>query len=183
VTDVVFSDIIINSHLFSDVWWGKAEPIYVTAYRRANGNNKDANWRFPKGKTEGSVGNVSNIYFSNIKGVSENGIYVGAESADKISGVVFDQVDLMINKSTNIIGGIYDRRPAKVDGLLSAGTSGFYLDAATGITIRNSSVNWGDNRPAYFKHVLESHGVNNLKTINLDGEAAFPDKTQAVIKY
>ncbi|WP_207423204.1 glycoside hydrolase family 28 protein [Desertivirga brevis] len=183
VTDVIFSDIVIDSHLFSDVWWGKAEPIYVTAFRRANGNHKDANWRFPKGKTEGSVGNVSRIYFSNIKGVSENGIYVGAESSDKISDIVFDQVDLHINKTTDIKGGVYDRRPSKVEGLLMGSTSGFYLDNASNITIRNSSVKWGENKPEYFKHVLESHGVNNLKTINLEGDAAFAGKAEAVKKY
>ncbi|MBW4889430.1 right-handed parallel beta-helix repeat-containing protein [Mucilaginibacter sp. HMF5004] len=183
VSDVTFSNIVIDSHLFSDVWWGKAEPIYVTAYRRANGNNKDANWRFPKGKTEGSVGKVSRIYFSNVKGVSENGIYVGAESADKVSDIVFDQVDIFINKTTSIPGGIYDRRPAKVDGLLSAGTSGFYLDNAANITIRNSSVNWGDNRPEYYKHVLEGHGVINLKTINLNGTSAFPERIEAIINH
>ena len=42
VDDVLFSNIVLDCHLFSDVWWGKAEPIYVTAYRRANANNKDA---------------------------------------------------------------------------------------------------------------------------------------------
>lgn len=183
VTDVIFSDIVIDSHLFSDVWWGKAEPIYVTAFRRANGNHKDANWRFPKGKTEGSVGNVSRIYFSNIKGVSENGIYVGAESSDKISDIVFDQVDLFINKTTEITGGVYDRRPSKIEGLLKGSTSGFYIDNASNITIRNSSVKWGENNPDYFKHTLESHGVNNLKTINLEGEAAFPGKAEAIKKY
>src|SRR5487761_2724568 len=82
VTDIIFSNIVIESHLFSDVWWGKAEPIYVTANRRAKGNNKDANWRFPKGATEGSVGEVKNIYFTNVKCISENGIYVSGESAD-----------------------------------------------------------------------------------------------------
>lgn len=45
VHDVIFSNMIIESHLFSDVWWGKAEPIYVTAYRRAKINHKDANWQ------------------------------------------------------------------------------------------------------------------------------------------
>ncbi|PTR01162.1 glycosyl hydrolase family 28 [Mucilaginibacter yixingensis] len=181
VTDVIFSNIIVDSHLFSDVWWGKAEPIYVTAYRRANGNNKDANWRFPKGKTEGSVGEVSRIYFSNVKGVSENGIYVGAESADKLSQIVFDQVDLFINKTTPVTGGVYDRRPAKVEGLLTGSTSGFYLENANGVTIRNSSVHWGSNRPAYYKYVLESHNVADLKTINLEGEAATPG-TAAILK-
>jgi polygalacturonase len=66
VDDVLFSNIVLDCHLFSDVWWGKAEPIYVTAYRRANASNKDAGWRFPKGETEGRVGTVKNITFSNI---------------------------------------------------------------------------------------------------------------------
>lgn len=183
VTDVVFSNIIINSHLFSDNWWGKAEPIYVTAYARAKAGNKDAGWRFAKGQTEGKVGKVSNIYFSNIKCVSENGVYVGAESADKISGVIFDQVDMLINKTTEIPGGVYDRRPANVEGLLKGRTSAFYLDIASNITIRSASVNWGNNRPSYFAHVLESHGIRGLNVINLTGQSAFPDKTMAIKRY
>ncbi len=182
VSNVVFSNIIIDSHLFSDVWWGKAEPVYVTAYPRAKGNNKDAGWRFPKGQTEGKVGAVTDIYFNNIKCVSENGIYVGAESPDKVSGVVFDGVDVSINKTTELPGGVYDRRPSNVEGLLKAKTSAFYLDKASQVTIRNCSVSWGNNRPAYFAHILESNGVVDLKTINLGGESAFPSKVEAIKK-
>ncbi|MGI4806120.1 MAG: glycoside hydrolase family 28 protein [Janthinobacterium lividum] len=182
VTDVIFSNILVDSHLFSDVWWGKAEPIYVTAYRRAKGNNKDAGWRFPKGKTEGSVGKVSQIYFSNIKCSSENGVYVSAESADKVEGIYFDQVDLFIDKTTNILGGVYDRRPSEAAGLVKAKVSGFYLDQAKQITIRNSSLSWGDNRPDYFGFVLESHGVKDLKITDLRGSSAFSGKTKVVDK-
>lgn len=183
VTDVIFSNILVDSHLFSDVWWGKAEPIYVTAYRRAKGNNKDAGWRFPKGKTEGSVGVVSRIFFSNIKCISENGVYVSAESPDKISGIYFDQIDLLINKTTNIAGGVYDRRPSEAEGLVKAKVSGFYLDQASNLTIRNSSVNWGKNRPNYFGYVLESHEVKNLKTFNINGTSAFPEKIESFKLY
>lgn len=62
VSNVVFSNIILDCQLWSDVWWGKAEPIYVTSYPRANGNHKDANWRFPKGQTVGRCGEVRHIY-------------------------------------------------------------------------------------------------------------------------
>ncbi|MEP7143298.1 MAG: glycosyl hydrolase family 28 protein [Ferruginibacter sp.] len=182
VSDVTFSNMIIEGHLFSDLWWGKAEPIYVTAYRRASGNNKDANWRFPKGATEGKVGEVKNIYFSNIKCNSENGIYVGGESADKIVNIVFDQVDLYINKTTAIPGGVYDRRPANVEGFVKGKTSGFYFDKATGIAIRNCSLQWGDKKPAYFAHALESYGVSGLKITNLEGESAFPAKLPAKVQ-
>jgi polygalacturonase len=155
VSDVIFSNILIDSHLFSDVWWGKAEPIYVTAYRRANGNNKDAGWRFPKGQTEGRIGKVSNITFSNIKSTSENGVYVGGETPDMVSNIMFDQVDLNITKTTNIAGGVYDRRPSKVEGLIKAKVAGFYLDESENITIRNSSVTWGANRPDYFGGAIQ----------------------------
>ena len=182
VHDVIFSNMIIEGHLFSDVWWGKAEPIYVTAYRRAKINHKDANWRFPKGATEGRVGAVYNITFSNIKCISENGIYVSGESADKISNIIFDEVDVQINKTTAIDGGVYDRRPANVDGFVKGSTSAFYFDQAQGIKIRNCSVQWGSNRPAYFAHAVESHGTDSLQINNLQGSSAFPDKLEAVRK-
>ena len=79
VTDVVFSNIQMDCQLWSDVWWGQAEPIYVTSFPRANGNHKDANWRFPKGETVGRCGEVSRIFFNNITAVSENGCFVGGD--------------------------------------------------------------------------------------------------------
>ena len=176
VSDVVFSNMIIEGHLFSDVWWGKAEPIYITAYRRAKINHKDANWRFPKGATEGKVGVVKNIYFSNIKCTSENGVYVSAESADKIFNIVFDEVDVFIDKTTTIPGGVYDRRPANVDGFVKGKTTGFYLDTATNITIRNSSVKWGANKPSYLSTALFNRGVPGIKIINLEGATITPKK-------
>lgn len=183
VSHVIFSNMIIQSALFSDVWWGKAEPIYITAYRRAKINHKDANWRFPKGATEGRVGEVRDIAFSNIKCSGENGIYVSAESADKISDIYFDQVDLFVNKTTLHQGGIYDRRPSEAEGMVKGSTSGFYFDKATNITIRNSSVRWGENKPDYFSHALESYGVVNLKVFSLEGEAAFKNKEkQRIVK-
>ncbi|QEC55552.1 glycoside hydrolase family 28 protein [Flavisolibacter ginsenosidimutans] len=183
VSDVIFSNMLIESQLFSDVWWGKAEPIYVTAYRRAPGNNKDANWRFAKGQTEGKVGLVSNIFFSNIKCRSENGVYVSGESADKISNISFDGVDVFINKTTQHPGGVYDRRPSEAEGMVKGRTSGFYLDKANNIIIRNSSVQWGLNPPMYFAHALETHGVNGLKLFNFDGASAFPNKWKAQQNY
>ncbi|EOR92811.1 putative polygalacturonase [Arcticibacter svalbardensis MN12-7] len=182
ISDVIFSNMIIESHLFSDVWWGKAEPIYVTAYRRAKGNNKDANWRFPKGSIEGKVGEVKNITFSNIKCTSENGIYVSGESADKISNIRFDNVDLYINKITKLQGGIFDRRPSEVEGFVKGNTSGFYLDNANNITIKSSAVKWGKSLPDYFKYAIDANHVENLDIEGFNGNSAFPSRYNAIKK-
>ncbi|MBO9618272.1 MAG: right-handed parallel beta-helix repeat-containing protein [Niabella sp.] len=172
VSDVIFSNMIIEGHLFSDVWWGKAEPIYVTAYRRATANSKDANWRFPPGATEGKVGGVRNIYFTNIKCTSENGVYVSAESKDKIQNLVFDNVDVVLNKTTNIPGGIYDRRPANVEGFVKGKTAGFYFDTAEKITLRNCSARCEGNKPPYFSAPVFVKNVAGFKQVDFSGWTA-----------
>ena len=113
VTDVMFSNIIMDCQLWSDVWWGKAEPIYVTSYPRANGNHKDANWRFPKGETVGRCGEVSRIFFNNITAVSENGCFVGGDVKGKVNNVYFNNVRLFNKKVTDYKGGQIDLRPCR----------------------------------------------------------------------
>ena len=116
VTDVVFSNIQLDCRLWSDVWWGKAEPIYVTSYPRANGNHKDANWRFPKGQIEGRCGEVSRIFFNNITALSENACFVGGDVPGKVKDIYFNNVRV------NIIGNnkefLMDKRPCKGEGFL-----------------------------------------------------------------
>ena len=113
VTDVVFSNIQMDCQLWSDVWWGQAEPIYVTSYPRANGNHKDANWRFPKGETKGRCGEVSRIFFNNITAVSENGCFVGGDEKGKVNNIYFNNVRLFNKKVTNYEGGQIDLRPCR----------------------------------------------------------------------
>ena len=113
VTDVVFSNIQMDCQLWSNVWWGQAEPIYVTSYPRANGNHKDANWRFPKGKTKGRCGEVSRIFFNNITAVSENGCFVGGDEKGKVNNIYFNNVRLFNKKVTNYEGGQIDLRPCR----------------------------------------------------------------------
>ena len=118
VTDVVFSNIQLDCRLWSDVWWGKAEPIYVTSYPRANGNHKDANWRFPKGQIEGKCGEVSRIYFNNITATSENGCFVGGDVAGKVKDIYFNNVRVNLKKAGGAV--VMDKRPCKGEGFIQA---------------------------------------------------------------
>lgn len=147
VTNVVFSNMLIDCQFFSDVWWGKAEPIYVTSYPRAVGNHKDAGWRFPKGATEGRCGEVSRIYFTNIKCTSENGVFVGGDVPGKVNHIFFKDVDVLLYKRTGYPGGIYDKRPCLGEGFVHDSTYGFYIDTASDIYIEDSRIMWGDTKP------------------------------------
>ena len=121
VTDVVFSNIQLDCKLWSDVWWGKAEPIYVTSYPRANGNHKDANWRFPKGQIEGKCGEVSRIYFNNITALSENGCFVGGDVPGKVKDIYFNNVRVKLTPDSRLLtldSLLIDKRPCKGEGFI-----------------------------------------------------------------
>ena len=141
VTDVTFSDMHVECHLYSDVWWGKSEPIYVTSYPRAAGNHKDAGWRFPKGAVRGECGEVSRIRFNNIHCTSENGIFIGGDTPDKIHDLHFNNVSIDFTKVSNFPGGVYDKRPCEGDGFVTAPVYSFYIDNASDITIDRCSYN------------------------------------------
>ena len=135
VTDVMFSNIIMDCQLWSDVWWGKAEPIYVTSYPRANGNHKDANWRFPKGETVGRCGEVSRICFNNIVANSENGCFVGGDIEGKVNNVHFCNVRLVRKKVTAYEGGAIDLRPCRDTQFMPTQGRAVTTQNATGCTL------------------------------------------------
>ncbi|MDN5205630.1 glycosyl hydrolase family 28 protein [Fulvivirgaceae bacterium BMA10] len=183
VSDIVFSNMIIECRLFSDTWWGKAEPIYVTAYPRSSEDHKDAGWRLPEHENKGRVGYVKNITFSNIRCKSENGVFVGGECPEKVFAIRFNDVDLEINKSTAYEGGVYDCRPCTGGGMIKGRTSGFYFSNASKIFVSNCYVNWGTEKPDYFGNALEADNVKGLTIENFEGEAAFPEKEDAIKIY
>ncbi|MBO7108703.1 MAG: right-handed parallel beta-helix repeat-containing protein, partial [Prevotella sp.] len=141
VTDVTFSNIMMDLQLWSDVWWGKGEPIYVTSYPRADGNHKDANWRFPKGETEGRCGAVSRITFNNITATSENGCFIGGDTNEKVSDVQLNNVTINLRRMTTYANGLYDKRPCKGDNFVTGRVYGVYIEQASGVKTDGLTVN------------------------------------------
>lgn len=140
VKNVTFSNMILDCHLYSDVWWGKSEPIYITSYPRASINHKDANWRFPKGATEGKCGEISEITFNDITCTSENGIFLGCDEPDKIKNISFNNVNINIVKTTSFQAGVLDKRPCRGEGFVSVLPTGIYAENISGILLNNFRV-------------------------------------------
>jgi len=161
VENIQFENISIEGRLFDDIWWGKAEPIYITAYKRKASKDKDSNLRFAKGQTVGKVGKVKDISFSNITCKSENGIFVGGEK-NKIKNIKFTNVNIEIEKKTNYAGGIYDLRPSDTVGLLKTETSAFYFENIEDISLIDSSVKWGIRKTPYYNRALFARSSSNI---------------------
>jgi polygalacturonase len=182
IHDIIFSNIVINTQLFSTWWWGKAEPICITHMPR---------------NAETKLGKVSNITFSNIICNSENSVYIHGWKGNPVENIVLDNVMVTIDKKTQWPGGWYDPRPGNVfrtsgpkptspeeelnlsKGLYRHKTVGIYCENASNVTMRDVQVKWGKNRPEYFGSALETHNVKGLVLDNFKGTAAhmnLPDK-------
>ena len=98
IEDLYLHDIQIDTRLFDpENWWGKAEPVAITANRR-----------YPS--TE--VGHIRNIVFERISAESENGIVIiGDEEKDNIQDVRFTDCSFCLRKKTEYRPGVIDTRP------------------------------------------------------------------------
>ena len=140
VENVTFSNIILDCHLFSEVWWGQSEPIYITSYPRAVGNHKDAGWRFPKGATKGACGPIHDIRFINIFATAENGIFIGCDTPGKIYDILLDNIRIDLVDITPYQKGVYDRRPCDGEGWLRGKTYGIYNENALDVHVDDLNV-------------------------------------------
>ncbi len=176
VENILFENIIIESRLFSDEWWGKSEPIYITAFTRASGDHKDHNKRFAPGQKIGKVGSIRNIKFHNCMLKGENGIYIAGEEG-KIDNIELNDITLTIDKITNYDGGFYDRRPCDGEGLIPSTIAGITLENITDIKISNCTVKWGENRPSYYGNPINQINVTGFILKDFMGSPA-NNKTQ-----
>lgn len=167
--NVVFSNIIIETRLFHEAWWGRAEPIYICAMP----------WT-----PDVQMGSVRQVRFSNILCKGENGVFVYGWEQDTLQDFVFENVRVEINKWTKIPAGRQDIRPFEGgEGMPEYPTSGFLIRNAKGVTLRHCEVVWGDNCPAEYHHALEAINVEGLKLEDFRGDAAHPQLYAAIWEH
>jgi polygalacturonase len=170
IEDISFDNIRIESRLFDDIWWGKSEPISITALRRDHNPHRSGRGN---ASCAVSVGPVRNISFRNISAIAENGIYVNGSVDSRPENILFDGIRLVFHKWTSYAGGVYDNRPCEEPGIVRDTTAAFYLQHADQITIRDcqiesagSSESAGSFSP-YFKEGCLAFDVEGLEIHNL----------------
>jgi len=141
VENVIFSDVILRTQLYSLDWWGMAEPIYVTAVPR-----------YPQTK----VGKIKNITFRNIQGTAEHGIFIAGSPDSVVENLVFDNVDLTIDSWTNFEGDFNDYRPGTRE-VVKHPVNLVYMEWAVGVRFENSKVQWGENVKEYWGIAVEDN--------------------------
>ena len=160
IENVLFSNMIVETRYFHDKWWGRGEPIYITAFP----------WTAYHG-----IGRVRHVRFKNILARSENGVYIHAFQPGLIDDILLEDVRVELAKWSRWPAGQADIRPCPGEGILQQPTSGFFVKNAGRVVLRNCEVAWTPGLPEVYHHALEAHAVDDLVLENFRGTAARPD--------
>ncbi|MFP4382482.1 MAG: glycoside hydrolase family 28 protein [Spirochaetia bacterium] len=142
--NIMFSDMIVTTELKYPGWWGRAEPVYVTAFPRKEG---------------GRTGKIRNITFMNINCNAENGFYLAGMPDNHLKDINIKDVRLHLEKRTEYPGGCYDRRPGAGQEVVTHQTAGLHAEYIEGLNLKDFTVTRGDDIPEYFGPDVYRHSV------------------------
>jgi hypothetical protein len=167
VYNIDFRDITFVSRYHSDPWWGRGEAISLTAIPRT-----------PQTK----VGKIHDVRIQNVSGRAENSVRVSGTPESRIRDVRLENVAVTLDRWTKHRGGLFDNRPTSAyPDIEPHGNPGFSIRYADNVLLKRCSVAWGSNRPEYFTHALEAEQVTRLELTQFAGEAAHPERDEAIL--
>ncbi len=169
VENISFSNIIIETQHYSGRWWGKAEPIHVSALL----------WD-PEAQ---APGHIRNVRFRNINAIGEAGMLVYGSPDSVIEGLHFDNVKLHIRKGPLQAGygGNFDLRSTrdKAQSIFKHDIPALHCEQVRGLTLHNFEVTWDQDLPDYFTEALALERTEHVRVENFVGRQAH-DKGAAI---
>jgi polygalacturonase len=137
---VIFSNIIMRTRLMPGVWWGKAEPIYISVQ--------------PCRAT--CAGGVRNVVFSDIEANAEAGVAIAGARGLEADNVELRNLRLRMTapdpRLASAVGGNFDRRwtaDTPAEGVVKHEVPAVYCEYTRRLTLRDVEIQWGSGIPAY----------------------------------
>lgn len=125
IENVVISNINVETRRFSEQWWGRAEPIYITVRNR---------------KTGVVAGQIRNVIIENIHCEGQNGIFIDGSEGHVIENLSLRNVRVHLKKTSKWASDSYDIRPCEGDGIIPSKIYGIFVDYAKDVKLDNVTV-------------------------------------------
>jgi hypothetical protein len=166
IYNITYRDITFTARYFSSPWWGRGEAISFTAMPRAPGS---------------ALGSIHDILVRNVRGRAENSVRINGHATSRIRDIMFDKVEVTLDRWTKYPGGVFDNRPTTaLESLEKHNTVGISVRKADRVTLKDCAIGWGKNVPDYFSHALEVQDVTLLTHAGFQGTGAHPAKDSAI---
>jgi len=144
IRNILFSNIVIETRLFTGGWWGAGEPIHVSAIAQTEGAR---------------VGRIDNVRFDNIVAEGEAGIILYGAEESPLTDIVLSNVRLVVRAGplSTSYGGNIDLRPAWSGGtrVFSHDLSGIYARGLLNSRVEHFELTWQGKLPGYFTNGIE----------------------------
>jgi len=162
VENLLFSNIVIRTRLFTGQWWGKAEPIAVTA--------------MVSPRNAGNPGGIRGVRFHDIRIDGEAGILIYAERPGMIEDLEFDAVHEQVHKGPvqASYGGNFDLRGETRPELAIIGHDipALFAHGVWGLAVHDLKVVWDEGLPKFFTHAVQIEDSKDIELRNVQGKAA-----------
>lgn len=150
IENVIFSNLNIETRMFSTAhWWGKAEPIAITAVKR---------------RQDTEIGYIRNVRFQNINAYGENGILIYGDGKKNINDIAFENVHIHLTRKTDWPKQYHDLRPNVGNLILEDSLRAVYARNARNISFTGFSYEIDSNMEA---EVQEAVSVEECENISL----------------
>jgi hypothetical protein len=162
VENVIFSDIVLRTRLLTGHWWGKAEPVHVSAVLWAPGVEKP--------------GRIRNVTFARLRVEGEHGMILWGSADSVIEDVRLDDVRVLVRRGPNsdTWGGNVDMRLTRDPALalFERDLPALLARHTDRLLVRDLSVEWSDDVPSYFTHAIEAESFRELVVDGFRGRQA-----------
>jgi hypothetical protein len=153
MSNMVFSNMIIQTRLHTGAWWGHGEPVHISAL---------------PGLGSKTVGRIRNVRFSHIIATAQTGIVLFGSSPGLLKDISFDDFDLTIDRGplSESYGGNIDLRPVndRSQAIFRHAIRAVFAGNVDGLAIRHFQVHWGANLPSYIEKGIPTFpGCNGVK--------------------
>jgi hypothetical protein len=177
IENILFSNIVVETRLFSDEieqtrkrkWWGKGEPIFVSAERR---READA----------GTPGIIRNIRFDHILAEGENAVYLEGSNESIIEGIAIRNLKLTMKQRSPYPGGVFDTNPT-ARGVFPHPIPGFFCRFGKNISLHDIEIEWSGHRNIHWKQALYGEHLENLSLVQFRGAPAQLGGTAIELKH
>ncbi len=169
---VIFSNIVIRTHLMPGHWWGKAEPIYISVQ-----------------PCQGPcAGGVRNVAFSNIEIDAEAGIMIAGAQGLPVSNVQLRDIRLRMvapdARLSTAIGGNFDRRwtaATPETGIVTHDIPAISCEDTQALSLRNIDIDWGSGLPSYTTAAVDCRHFSGLDIDGLSETGPVPARGAGIV--
>jgi hypothetical protein len=174
--NLVFSNMVIETRLYKGKWWGKGEPIHISAVAEFEHEQRPRHLR--------------NVTFSNITAIGDHGVVLYADERSTLEEVTFDHCRLTVRPGPlqDSFGGNFDLRPFwdPARKVFAHDVPALYARGLRTLALRRVSVSWGEGLPSFCRHALEIEHCADVEIDGFRGRSApglAPEEAAIVVRH